>query len=328
MNVDLTRDPLGYDKDDQPVYLADIMPSREEVDAYIDQYVTRDLFKQEYQQVFTDSQAWNAIETKTDKNYAWNPSSTYIQNPPYFDNMQEDLSIKPLENLSVLAKFGDTVTTDHISPAGNIARLSPAARYLEENGISYVDFNSYGSRRGNHEVMMRGTFANIRIKNELADGKIGGWTTYEGEILPIYDAAMKYKAAGIGSIVIAGKDYGMGSSRDWAAKGSNLLGVKVVLAESFERIHRSNLVMMGVLPLQFLDGETAESLGLTGHEHYTIDLPEDVKVGQVVTVHANSEKGSKEFQALVRFDAEADIRYYRHGGILPMVVRKKLGGNV
>ena len=328
MNVDLTRDPLGYDKDDQPVYLADIMPSREEVDAYIDQYVTRDLFKQEYQQVFTDSQAWNAIETKTDKNYAWNPSSTYIQNPPYFDNMQEDLSIKPLENLSVLAKFGDTVTTDHISPAGNIARLSPAARYLEENGISYVDFNSYGSRRGNHEVMMRGTFANIRIKNELADGKIGGWTTYEGEILPIYDAAMKYKAAGIGSIVIAGKDYGMGSSRDWAAKGSNLLGVKVVLAESFERIHRSNLVMMGVLPLQFLDGETAESLGLTGHEHYTIDLPEDVKVGQVVTVHANSEEGSKEFQALVRFDAEADIRYYRHGGILPMVVRKKLGGNV
>ena len=328
MNVDLTRDPLGYDKDDQPVYLADIMPSREEVDAYIDQYVPRDLFKQEYQQVFTDSQAWNAIETKTDKNYGWNPSSTYIQNPPYFDNMQEDLSIKPLENLSVLAKFGDTVTTDHISPAGNIARLSPAARYLEENGISYVDFNSYGSRRGNHEVMMRGTFANIRIKNELADGKIGGWTTYEGEILPIYDAAMKYKAAGIGSIVIAGKDYGMGSSRDWAAKGSNLLGVKVVLAESFERIHRSNLVMMGVLPLQFLDGETAESLGLTGHEHYTIDLPEDVKVGQVVTVHANSEEGSKEFQALVRFDAEADIRYYRHGGILPMVVRKKLGGNV
>lgn len=175
---------------------------------------------------------------------------------------------------------------------------------------------------------MRGTFANIRIKNELADGKIGGWTTYEGEILPIYDAAMKYKAAGIGSIVIAGKDYGMGSSRDWAAKGSNLLGVKVVLAESFERIHRSNLVMMGVLPLQFLDGETAESLGLTGHEHFTIDLPEDVKVGQVVTVHANSEEGSKKFQALVRFDAEADIRYYRHGGILPMVVRKKLGGNV
>ncbi|HEM5212863.1 TPA: aconitate hydratase AcnA [Streptococcus suis] len=328
MNVDLTRDPLGYDEKQQAVYLADIMPSREEVDDYIERYVTRDLYKEEYQQVFTDSQAWNAIETKTEKNYNWNSSSTYIQNPPYFDNMQADLSIKPLENLSVLAKFGDSVTTDHISPAGNIARLSPAARYLEENGIVYKDFNSYGSRRGNHEVMMRGTFANIRIKNELADGKIGGWTRVGDEILPIYDAAMKYKAAGVGSIVIAGKDYGMGSSRDWAAKGSSLLGVKAVLAESFERIHRSNLVMMGVLPLQFLEGQSAESLGLTGHESYTIDLPEDVGVGQIVTVHAQTDDVTKEFQALVRFDAEADIRYYRHGGILPMVVRKKLGGKV
>ncbi|MGU7935217.1 aconitate hydratase AcnA, partial [Streptococcus suis] len=328
MNVDLTRDPLGYDEKQQAVYLADIMPSREEVDDYIERYVTRDLYKEEYQQVFTDSQAWNAIETKTDKNYNWNSSSTYIQNPPYFDNMQADLSIKPLENLSVLAKFGDSVTTDHISPAGNIARLSPAARYLEENGIVYKDFNSYGSRRGNHEVMMRGTFANIRIKNELADGKIGGWTRVGDEILPIYDAAMRYKEAGVGSIVIAGKDYGMGSSRDWAAKGSSLLGVKAVLAESFERIHRSNLVMMGVLPLQFLEGQSAESLGLTGHESYTIDLPEDVGVGQIVTVHAQTDDVTKEFQALVRFDAEADIRYYRHGGILPMVVRKKLGGKV
>lgn len=328
MNVDLTRDPLGYDEKQQAVYLADIMPSREEVDDYIERYVTRDLYKEEYQQVFTDSQAWNAIETKTEKNYNWNSSSTYIQNPPYFDNMQADLSIKPLENLSVLAKFGDSVTTDHISPAGNIARLSPAARYLEENGIVYKDFNSYGSRRGNHEVMMRGTFANIRIKNELAAGKIGGWTRVGDEILPIYDAAMRYKEAGVGSIVIAGKDYGMGSSRDWAAKGSSLLGVKAVLAESFERIHRSNLVMMGVLPLQFLEGQSAESLGLTGHESYTIDLPEDVGVGQIVTVHAQTDDVTKEFQALVRFDAEADIRYYRHGGILPMVVRKKLGGKV
>ncbi len=328
MNVDLTRDPLGYDEKQQAVYLADIMPSREEVDDYIERYVTRDLYKEEYQQVFTDSQAWNAIETKINKNYNWNSSSTYIQNPPYFDNMQADLSIKPLENLSVLAKFGDSVTTDHISPAGNIARLSPAARYLEENGIVYKDFNSYGSRRGNHEVMIRGTFANIRIKNELADGKIGGWTRVGEEILPIYDAAMRYKEVGVGSIVIAGKDYGMGSSRDWAAKGSSLLGVKAVLAESFERIHRSNLVMMGVLPLQFLEGQSAESLGLTGHESYTIDLPEDVGVGQIVTVHAQTDDVTKEFQALVRFDAEADIRYYRHGGILPMVVRKKLGGKV
>ncbi|HFH9839406.1 TPA: aconitate hydratase AcnA [Streptococcus suis] len=326
MNVDITKEPLGYDASGQAVYLADIMPTREEVDAYIEKYVTRDLYKEEYQSVFTDSQAWNAIETKTDMNYSWDPSSTYIQNPPYFENMQADLSIKPLENLAVLAKFGDSVTTDHISPAGNIARISPAANYLEENGISYVDFNSYGSRRGNHEVMMRGTFANIRIKNELADGKIGGWTKYKGDILPIYDAAMKYREAGIGSIVIAGKDYGMGSSRDWAAKGSNLLGVKAVLAESFERIHRSNLLMMGVLPLQFLEGQTADRLGLTGYEQYSIDLPEDVKVNQIVTVRAQSDEGTKKFQALVRFDAEADIRYYRHGGILPMVVRKKLGG--
>lgn len=328
MNVDLTTEPLGQDQNGQPVYLSDIMPSREEVDAYIEQYVTRDLYKEEYQQVFTDSQAWNAIETTSDKNYAWNDKSTYIQNPPYFDNMQADLSIKPLDNLAVLAKFGDSVTTDHISPAGNIARLSPAARYLEDNGISYFDFNSYGSRRGNHQVMMRGTFANIRIKNELADGKIGGFTKYDGEILPIYDVAMKYQEAGIGSLVIAGKDYGMGSSRDWAAKGANLLGVKAVLAESFERIHRSNLVMMGVLPLQFLEGQTADSLGLTGLETYSIDLPEDVTVGQMVTVRAISENEIKEFQALARFDAEADIRYYRHGGILPMVVRKKLGGQL
>ncbi|HFU4116960.1 TPA: aconitate hydratase AcnA [Streptococcus suis] len=328
MAVDLTSEPLGYDKNNQPVYLADIMPSREEVDAYIDQYVTRDLYKEEYQAVFTESQAWNAIETKNDMNYEWNPHSTYIQNPPYFDKMQADLVIKPLENLAVLAKFGDSVTTDHISPAGNIARISPAAKYLEEKGIAYVDFNSYGSRRGNHEVMMRGTFANIRIKNELADGKIGGWTKYKGDILSIYDAAMKYREAGIGSIVIAGKDYGMGSSRDWAAKGANLLGVKAVLAESFERIHRSNLVMMGVLPLQFLEGQTTDGLGLTGYESYSIELPEDVGIGQIVTVKAVSPEITKEFQALVRFDAEADIRYYRHGGILPMVVRKKLGGHI
>lgn len=328
MNIDLTTEPLGYDKMGQAVYLSDIMPNREEVDAYIERYVTRDLYKEEYSEVFTDSKVWNAIQTRTEKNYNWNKASTYIQNPPYFKEMQSDLSLKPLENLVVLAKFGDSVTTDHISPAGNIARLSPAARYLEENGIEYKDFNSYGSRRGNHEVMMRGTFANIRIKNELANGKIGGWTCYNGEIIPIYDAAMNYQKTGISSMVIAGKDYGMGSSRDWAAKGANLLGVKVVLAESFERIHRSNLVMMGILPLQFLEGQTATSLGLTGFETYSIELPQDVTVGQLVTVRATSENDCKEFQALVRFDAEADIRYYRHGGILPMVVRKKLGGNL
>ena len=325
-NVDLTTEPLGYDKDGQPVYLNDIMPTNDQVAAYVDKYVTRELFEKEYEHVFTDSEKWNQIPTEESKIYSWNEASTYIQNPPYFDALGEDLVIKPLKNLQVLAKFGDTVTTDHISPAGNIAKNSPAARYLDENGVDYADFNSYGSRRGNHEVMMRGTFANIRINNQLADGKIGGYTKYKGEILPIYDAAMNYKAENVGTLVIAGKDYGMGSSRDWAAKGSNLLGVKAVLAESFERIHRSNLVMMGLLPLQFLEGQTAESLGLTGYESYDINLSENPGINDIVDIIARDEEGEKHFQAIVRFDADADIRYYKNGGILPMVVRKKLEG--
>ena len=325
-NVDLTTEPLGLDKDGQPVYLNDIMPTNDQVAAYVDKYVTRELFEKEYEHVFTDSEKWNQIPTEESKIYSWNEASTYIQNPPYFDALGEDLVIKPLKNLKVLAKFGDTVTTDHISPAGNIAKNSPAARYLDEHGVDYADFNSYGSRRGNHEVMMRGTFANIRINNQLADGKIGGYTKYKGEILPIYDAAMNYKAENVGTLVIAGKDYGMGSSRDWAAKGSNLLGVKAVLAESFERIHRSNLVMMGLLPLQFLEGQTAESLGLTGYESYDINLSENPGINDIVDIIARDEEGEKHFQAIVRFDADADIRYYQNGGILPMVVRKKLEG--
>lgn len=323
-NVDLTTEPLGFDDNCRAVYLDDIMPSSEEVTAYVDKYVTRQLFQKEYEHVFSDSDKWNHIPTEESKIYHWNQASTYIQNPPYFDSLRDDLSIKPLNGLSVLAKFGDSVTTDHISPAGNIAKNSPAARYLQEHGVAYADFNSYGSRRGNHEVMMRGTFANIRIKNELADGKIGGFTKYEGDIVPIYDAAMAYKEAGISTLVIAGKDYGMGSSRDWAAKGANLLGVKAVLAESFERIHRSNLVMMGMLPLQFLEGENADSLGLTGYENYDIHLSENPAIHDIVDVVARDEKGEKHFKALVRFDADADIRYYKNGGILPMVVRKKL----
>ena len=325
-NVDLTTEPLGLDKDGQPVYLNDIMPTNDQVAAYVDKYVTRELFEKEYEHVFTDSEKWNQIPTEESKIYSWNEASTYIQNPPYFDALGEDLVIKPLKNLQVLAKFGDTVTTDHISPAGNIAKNSPAARYLDEHGVDYADFNSYGSRRGNHEVMMRGTFANIRINNQLADGKIGGYTKYKGEILPIYDAAMNYKAENVGTLVIAGKDYGMGSSRDWAAKGSNLLGVKAVLAESFERIHRSNLVMMGLLPLQFLEGQTAESLGLTGYDSDDINLSENPGINDIVDIIARNEEGEKHFQAIVRFDADADIRYYKNGGILPMVVRKKLEG--
>lgn len=323
-NIDLTTEPLGFDQNNAPVYLKDIMPTNDEVAEYVDKYVTRELFEQEYEHVFTDSEKWNQIPTEESKIYHWNESSTYIQNPPYFDNLGDDLAIKPLKNLKPLAKFGDSVTTDHISPAGNIAKNSPAAKYLDNHGVDYVDFNSYGSRRGNHEVMMRGTFANIRIQNQLVDGKIGGYTKYNGEIMPIYDAAMHYKEDNVDTLVIAGKDYGMGSSRDWAAKGSNLLGVKAVLAESFERIHRSNLVMMGVLPLQFLEGDTAESLGLTGLETYDINLSENPGIHDVVDVVARDDSGEKHFKAMVRFDADADIRYYKNGGILPMVVRKKL----
>lgn len=323
-NIDLTTEPLGFDQNNAPVYLKDIMPTNDEVAEYVNKYVTRELFEQEYEHVFTDSEKWNQIPTEESKIYHWNESSTYIQNPPYFDNLGDDLAIKPLKNLKPLAKFGDSVTTDHISPAGNIAKNSPAAKYLDNHGVDYVDFNSYGSRRGNHEVMMRGTFANIRIQNQLADGKIGGYTKYNGEIMPIYDAAMHYKEDNVDTLVIAGKDYGMGSSRDWAAKGSNLLGVKAVLAESFERIHRSNLVMMGVLPLQFLEGDTAESLGLTGLETYDINLSENPGIHDIVDVVARDDSGEKHFEAMVRFDADADIRYYKNGGILPMVVRKKL----
>ena len=325
-NIDLTTEALGVDENGKAIYLEDIMPSRDEIESYVDKFVTRQLFQDEYANVFSDSAKWNAIPTEQGQNYKWNLESTYIQNPPYFDALGDDLSIKPLTDLKVLAKFGDTVTTDHISPAGNIARNSPAANYLSEHGVDYQDFNSYGSRRGNHEVMMRGTFANIRIKNELADGKIGGYTKYDGEIIPIYDAAMKYKEANQDTLVIAGKDYGMGSSRDWAAKGANLLGVKVVLAESFERIHRSNLVMMGILPVQFMEGESAESLGLTGQETFSFNLSENPGVHDVITVTARTSSETKTFKVLVRFDADADIRYYKNGGILPMVVRKKLKG--
>lgn len=325
-NIDLTSEPLGFDSKQQPVYLEDIMPSNETVQSYIETYVTSQLFEKEYAQVFSESDKWHQIPTENSKNYQWRLASTYIQNPPYFEGLDDAERSVDLTNLAVLAKFGDSVTTDHISPAGNIARNSPAAHYLEANGVSYQEFNSYGSRRGNHEVMMRGTFANIRIKNELAGGKIGGYTPYQGDLVPIYEAAMAYKEAGQGTIILAGKDYGMGSSRDWAAKGTNLLGVKVVLAESFERIHRSNLVMMGVLPLQYLEGDTAQTLGLTGNETYSIEMPHRPKVRDLVTVVAKSAQDEKRFQALLRFDADVDCHYYQNGGILPMVVRKKLVG--
>lgn len=327
VDVDLQKDSFGKDKDGNEVFFADIWPSTEEVNAVLGTVVNRELFQKEYETVFTANEKWNAIETSTESLYTFDDKSTYIQNPPFFQGLAKDPeAIKGLEGLRVMAKFGDSITTDHISPAGAIGKDTPAGKYLIENGVAIRDFNSYGSRRGNHEVMMRGTFANIRIRNQVAPGTEGGFTTYwpTGEVEYIYDACMKYQAQGTGLVVLAGNDYGMGSSRDWAAKGTNLLGIKTVIAQSYERIHRSNLVMMGVLPLQFMPGESADTLGLTGKEEISVNITDNVKPREILTVTAKSEDGSvKTFQALARFDSEVEVDYYRHGGILQMVLRAK-----
>ncbi|MCM3357330.1 aconitate hydratase AcnA [Psychrobacillus sp. MER TA 171] len=328
VDIDLQKDSFGKDADGNEVYFADIWPSTEEVNQVLSKVVTRELFQKEYARVFDENEAWNAIETSTESLYSFDDKSTYIQNPPFFQGLsKEPGSIETLAGLRVVAKFGDSITTDHISPAGAIGKDTPAGKYLRENGVEIRDFNSYGSRRGNHEVMMRGTFANIRIRNQIAPGTEGGYTTYwpTGETMSIYDAAMKYQEEGTGLVVIGGKDYGMGSSRDWAAKGTNLLGIKAVITESFERIHRSNLVMMGVLPLNFLPGENAETLGLTGKEEISINIAEGVKPRDILKVTAKAEDGSvKEFNVLARFDSEVEVDYYRHGGILQMVLRNKM----
>ena len=327
VDIDLQKDSFGKDKDGNDVFFADIWPTTEEVNAVLGTVVNRELFQKEYETVFTANEAWNAIETSTESLYTFDDKSTYIQNPPFFQGLAKNPEpIKTLEGLRIMAKFGDSITTDHISPAGSIGKDTPAGKYLIENGVAIRDFNSYGSRRGNHEVMMRGTFANIRIRNQVAPGTEGGFTTYwpTGEVEYIYDACMKYQEQGTGLVVLAGNDYGMGSSRDWAAKGTFLLGVKTVIAQSYERIHRSNLVMMGVLPLQFLNGDSADSLGLTGKEEISVNLTDDVKPRDILTVTAKSEDGTvKTFQALARFDSEVEVDYYRHGGILQMVLRAK-----
>ena len=331
VDIDLQNDPIGQDASGQDVYLKDIWPSTEEVNKAVKETVTPELFREEYERVFDSNEVWNEIETTDQPLYDFDENSTYIQNPSFFQNLEKTPEdIQPLSGLRVLGKFGDSVTTDHISPAGAIGKDTPAGKYLIKKGVSPRDFNSYGSRRGNHEVMMRGTFANIRIRNEIAPGTEGGFTTYwpNGEVMPIYDAAMKYKEDNTGLVVIAGQDYGMGSSRDWAAKGTNLLGVKTVIAESYERIHRSNLVMMGVLPLQFKEGDTIESLGLTGEETFDVDVQEGVKPGDYVQVKATHTDGSvKEFEVLARFDSDVEVDYYRHGGILQMVLRQKLANS-
>ncbi|WAA13468.1 aconitate hydratase AcnA [Fervidibacillus halotolerans] len=331
VDIDLEKEPIGKGKDGKDVYLHEIWPTTEEVNEYIKRTVTPELFQKEYERVFDDNERWNAIETSDEPLYNWDDESTYIQNPPFFEQLSPNPEeIKPLRELRVIGKFGDSVTTDHISPAGAIGKNTPAGKYLLEKGVQPRNFNSYGSRRGNHEVMMRGTFANIRIRNQIAPGTEGGYTTYwpTGEVMSIYDAAMKYKEDGTGLVVLAGHDYGMGSSRDWAAKGTNLLGIKTVIAQSFERIHRSNLVLMGVLPLQFKPGESAETLGLSGKEQFDIEIDENIKPREYVKVTAKKENGEVvQFEALVRFDSEVEIDYYRHGGILQMVLRDKLKNN-
>ncbi|UXR81732.1 aconitate hydratase AcnA [Staphylococcus sp. IVB6214] len=328
VDIDLQNEPLGQDAEGNDVFLKDIWPSIQEVSDTVDSVVTPELFKEEYANVYENNELWNEINTTEQPLYDFDPNSTYIQNPTFFQGLsKEPGTIQPLTGLRVMGKFGDSVTTDHISPAGAIGKDTPAGKYLLDNGVSPRDFNSYGSRRGNHEVMVRGTFANIRIKNQLAPGTEGGFTTYwpTNEVMPIFDAAMKYKEDGTGLVVLAGNDYGMGSSRDWAAKGTNLLGVKTVIAQSYERIHRSNLVMMGVLPLQFKDGESADTLGLNGEETIKVDIDETVQPGQLVKVTATKPDGTEVvFEAIARFDSNVEMDYYRHGGILQLVLRKKL----
>ena len=322
MDIDLLDEPLGQDKDGADVYLKDIWPSAEDVAHTVEEAVQSDMFTSSYGEVFEGDERWNSLDVPEGERFAWADDSTYVRQPPFFDDLPpEPEPVGDIEGAKVLAVLGDSVTTDHISPAGAIKKDSPAAKYLNEHGVENKDFNSYGSRRGNHEVMMRGTFANIRLRNFIAGKElIGGLTLYEGEELPIYDAAMKYAEQGTPLVVLAGKEYGSGSSRDWAAKGTRLLGVRAVIAESFERIHRSNLVGMGVLPLQFNDGDSAESLGLTGEEEFSIT---GIEGGEAKEVDVRA--GDIEFKARVRIDTPKEVQYFKHGGILQFVLRGLLG---
>jgi aconitate hydratase len=324
MDLDLTREPLGTDGDGAPVYLRDIWPSQREISEVIGTALQSEMFSRDYADVFAGDERWQGIDVPIGTSFEWAPESTYVRKPPYFDGMPTDPApLTDIRGARVLAVLGDSVTTDHISPAGSIKRDSPAGRYLVEHGVEPADFNSYGSRRGNHEVMVRGTFANIRLRNELAPGTVGGVTRHlpDGEAMDIYDAAMRYAEEEVPLVVLAGKEYGSGSSRDWAAKGAALLGVRAVIAESFERIHRSNLIGMGVLPLQFGGGESAQSLGLTGEEIVEITGLAGVEtIPHEVTVRA----GDVVFSAVVRIDTPGEAAYYRHGGIMPFVLRSLL----
>jgi aconitate hydratase len=322
----MVSEPLGTASNGEPVYLKDIWPSNEEIRSLIDAHVHSKMFRRRYADVYQGDERWRAIEVTGGDTYSWPALSTYIQNPPYFTGMtMEAAPAADIDRARPLAVFGDSITTDHISPAGAIKPDSPAGRYLLEHGVSRGEFNSYGSRRGNHEVMMRGTFANIRIRNRMLSDVEGGFTRYAptGEIMPIYDAAMLYSQDNRPLVVIAGKEYGTGSSRDWAAKGTVLLGVRAVIAESFERIHRSNLVGMGVLPLQLSEGENAESLGLTGAEKYTIAGLSSLKPRQDVEVAVERDDGTQfTFTARCRIDTYNELAYFNAGGILHYVLRR------
>lgn len=333
VNIDLQHDPIGYDRDNQPVYLQDIWPSSAEIKEAIGLSVSPDMFRAKYEHVFTQNERWNSIPVPQGELYEWDAKSTYIQNPPFFEQLGDGMhDIADIRNARVLALLGDSVTTDHISPAGNISPSSPAGSYLSDHNVERKDFNSYGSRRGNHEVMMRGTFANIRIRNQVAPGTEGGVTKYlpTDEVMSIYDASMKYQAEGQELIVIAGKEYGTGSSRDWAAKGTYLLGVKAVIAESFERIHRSNLVGMGVLPLQFQEGSGWNTLAIDGTETFHITgLSNEVKPGEELTVTATRQDGTTfTFPVIARLDSMVDVDYYHNGGILQTVLRQMIQAHV
>jgi aconitate hydratase len=331
MTLDLTTEPLGTGKDGRPVYLRDIWPTEREIQETMLTSVRAEQFKTQYSDVFQGDTRWQKLDVPTGDRFAWDPDSTYVRNPPFLEGVTLQPSpLTDIERGRALALLGDSITTDHISPAGSIKTDSPAGKYLIAHGVDPKDFNSYGARRGNHEVMMRGTFANVRLRNQLAPGTEGGWTTYlpDGDVMAIYDAAMKYKSAGVPLVILAGKEYGSGSSRDWAAKGTLLLGVRAVVAESFERIHRSNLVEMGIVPLQFMSGQNASSLGFTGQETFDIaGLNDSLKPGQTIEVKATSPDGKgTTFQAKIRIDTPVEVEYYRQGGILAYVLRKFLKG--
>jgi aconitate hydratase len=332
MTLDLTTDPIGTDSAGGPVYLRELWPTEREIQETMLSAVNSEMFREQYADVFTGDERWRHLKVPAGDRFAWDAASTYIRNPPFFDEIaMETAPVVDITGARVLALLGDSITTDHISPAGSIKKDSPAGKYLIDHGVDPKDFNSYGARRGNHEVMMRGTFANIRLRNQLAPGTEGGWTSYlpGGETMTIYDAAVKYKSAGVPLVVVAGKEYGSGSSRDWAAKGTLLLGVKAVIAESFERIHRSNLVNMGVLPLQFQAGQNAASLGLTGREAYDlVGIAQRLKPGGLITIRAiGDDPVPIEFEAVARIDTPEELVAFRHGGILPYVLRQLVGKN-